>query len=71
MEVSAFLSTEESNMELSKYEIVVKSACNDQGRVITALGLPKIYSEKSVESNRSQDIFTEFTVSKPSTFGQY
>ena len=36
MEVSAFLNTEESNMKLSEYEIVVKSICNDQRRVITA-----------------------------------
>ena len=45
MEVSAFLNTEESNLKPSKYEIVVKSICNDQRRVITALGVPKIYSE--------------------------
>ena len=36
MEVSAFLNTEESHMKLSEYEIVVKSICNDQRRVITA-----------------------------------
>ena len=45
MEVSAFLNTEESNLKPSKYEIVVKSICNDQRRVITALGVPKICSE--------------------------
>ena len=51
MEVGAFLNTEESNMKLSKYEIVVKSVCNDQRRVITALVLPKIYSELKNHSN--------------------
>ena len=45
MEVSAFLNSEESNMKLSEYEIVVKFICNDQRRVITALGVPKIRSE--------------------------
>ena len=32
-------------MNLSKYEIVVKSICNDQRRVITATGVPKICNE--------------------------
>ena len=45
MEVSAFLNTVESNMKLSEYEIVVKSVCNDQRRVITATGVPKICNE--------------------------
>ena len=45
MEVSAFLNTEESNLKPSKYEIVVKSICNDQRRVITALDIPKIFSQ--------------------------
>ena len=52
MEVSAFLNTEESNMKLSEYEIVVKSICNDQRRVITALGVPKICSELKNQSYR-------------------
>ena len=50
MEVSALLNTEESNMKLSEYEIVVKSVCNDQRRVITALGVPKICSELKNQS---------------------
>ena len=45
MEVSAFLNSEESNMKLSEYEIVVKFICNDQRRIIAALGVPKIRSE--------------------------
>ena len=45
MEVSTFLNTEESNIKLSEYEIVVKSICNDQRRIITALSVPEIYSE--------------------------
>ena len=52
MEVSAFLNTEESNMKLSEYEIVVKSVCNDQRRVITALGVSKICSELKNQSYR-------------------
>ena len=52
MEVSAFLNTEESNLKPSKYEIVVKSICNDQRRVITALGVPKICSELKNQSYR-------------------
>ena len=32
-------------MTLSVYKTVVKSICNDQRRVITALGVPKICSE--------------------------
>ena len=52
VEVSAFLNTEESNMKLSEYEIVVKSVCNDQRRVITALGVPKICSELKNQSYR-------------------
>ena len=50
MEVSAFLNTEESNMKLSENEIVVKSVCNDQRKVITALGVPKICSELKNQS---------------------
>ena len=50
MEVSAFLNTEESNLKLSEHEIVVKSICNDQRRVITALGVPKICSELKNQS---------------------
>ena len=45
MEVSAFLNTEESNLKLSEHEIVVKSICNDQRRVITASDIPKIFSQ--------------------------
>ena len=56
MEVSAFLNSEESNMKLSEYEIVVKSICNDQRRVITALSVPKICSELK---NRSYRIAVE------------
>ena len=52
MEVSAFLNTEESNLKLSEHEIVVKSICNDQRRVITALGVPKICSELKNQSYR-------------------
>ena len=51
-EVNAFLNTEESNMKLSEYEIVVKSICNDQRRVIIALGVPKICSELKNQSYR-------------------
>ena len=39
-------------MKLSEYEIVVKSICNDQRRVITALGVPKICSELKNQSYR-------------------
>ena len=52
MEASAFLNTEESNMELSEYEIVVQSVFNDQRRVIAALGVPKIYGELKNQSYR-------------------
>ena len=45
MEVSEFLNTEEPNMKLSEYEIVVRSVRNDQRRVIMALGVPKNCSE--------------------------
>ena len=37
-------------MKLSEYEIVVKSVCNDQRRVITTLGVPKICSELKNQS---------------------
>ena len=50
MEVSAFLNTKESNMKLSENEIVAKSVCNDQRKVITALGVPKICSELKNQS---------------------
>ena len=40
MEVRELLSTKESNMKISEYEIVVKSVRNDQRRVIMALGAP-------------------------------
>ena len=52
MEFGAFLNTEESHMKLSEYEIVVKSTCNDQRRVITALGIRKICSELKNQSHR-------------------
>ena len=52
MEVSAVLNTEEYNMKLSEYEIVVKSIRNHQRRVITALGVPKICSELKNQSYR-------------------
>ena len=45
MEVSEFWNTEEPNMKLSEYDIVVKSVRNDQRRVIMALGVPKKCSE--------------------------
>ena len=45
LKLAPLRNTEESNLKLSEYEIVVKSICNDQRRVITALGVPKIYSE--------------------------
>ena len=62
----------ESNMKLSEYEIVVKSVCNNQRGVITALGVPKIFSESVVANhNREIQFFAELTVSKPSTFRQY
>ena len=56
MEVSAFFNREESNMKLSEYEIVVKSICNDQKRVITASGVPKICRELK---NKSYQIAVE------------
>ena len=52
VEVSAFLNTEESNMKLSEYEIVVKSIRNDKRRVIAALGVPKRCSELKNQSCR-------------------
>ena len=52
MEVRAFLNTEESNMKLSEYEIVVKSIRNDQRRVITTLGVTKICNELKNQSYR-------------------
>ena len=39
-------------MKLSEYEIVVKSICNDQKRVITASGVPKICRELRNKSHR-------------------
>ena len=45
MEVSELLNTEESNMKISEYEIVVKSVHNDQRRVIMALGAPRKCSQ--------------------------
>ena len=39
------IEVKESNLRLSEYEIVVKSISNDQRRVTTALGVPKICSE--------------------------
>ena len=39
-------------MKLSEYEIVVKSICNGQRRVITAFGVPKICSELKNQSDR-------------------
>ena len=52
MEVSPFLNTEEFNKKLSEYEIVVKSVCNDERRVITALDVPEICSELKNQSYR-------------------
>ena len=52
VEVRAFLNTEESNMKLSEYEIVVKSIRNDQRRVITTLGVTKICNELKNQSYR-------------------
>ena len=39
-------------MTLSVYKIVVKSICNDQRRVITALGVPKKCSKLKNQSHR-------------------
>ena len=39
-------------MTLSVYKIVVKSICDDQRRVITALGVTKICSELKNQSHR-------------------
>ena len=50
MKASAFLNTEESNITLSEYEIVAKSARNNQKRATIALGVPKISSELKNES---------------------
>ena len=59
MEVSEFLNTKESNMKLSEYEIVVKSVCNNERRVITALDVPEICSELK---NQAYRIAVEKTV---------
>ena len=56
MEISAFLNKEEPNMKLSEYEIVVKSVCNDQRRVITA----KICSELNISRTKWQSRNTVF-----------
>ena len=47
-------------MKLSEYEMVVKSVCNDQRRVITALGLPKICSELNISRTKWQSGNTVF-----------
>ena len=47
-------------MKLSEYEMVVKSVCNDQRRVITALGLPKICSELNISRTKWQSRNTVF-----------
>ena len=52
MEVSPFLNTEEFNKKLSGYEIVVKSVCNNERRVITALDVPEICSELKNQAYR-------------------
>ena len=51
MEVSAFLNTD-CNMKLSEYEMVIKSVCNDQRRVITPLGVPKLCNKLKNQSYR-------------------
>ena len=45
MGVCAFLNTKESKINMNEYEIVVKSLYTDERKVITALGVPKIYTD--------------------------
>ena len=45
MGVCAFLNTKESKINMNEYEIVVKSLYTDKRKVITALGVPKIYTD--------------------------
>ena len=52
LKLAPLRNTEESNLKLSEYEIVVKSICNDQRRVITALGVPKKCSKLKNQSHR-------------------
>ena len=60
VDVRAFLNTEESNMKLSEYEIVVKSIRNDQRRVITTLGVTKICNELKISRIESHSRNTVF-----------
>ena len=52
MGFSAFLNTKESQMKLNEYEIVVKSLCTDERKVITAVGVPKICTDIKKQSYR-------------------
>ena len=46
------MNTKKSNLKLNEYEIVVKSLCTDERKVITALGVPKIYTDIKKELYR-------------------
>ena len=50
IDMEVFKLTEESDMNLSEYEIVAKYICNDQRRDITASGVPKICNELKNQS---------------------
>ena len=52
MGVSVFLNTKESKMKLNEYEIVVRSLCTDERKVIIALGVPKISTDIKKQSYR-------------------
>ena len=52
MGVCAFLNTKESKINMNEYEIVVKSLYTDKRKVITALGVPKIYTDIKKQSYR-------------------
>ena len=46
------MNTKKSNLKLNEYEIVVKSLCTDERKVITALGVPKICTDIKKELYR-------------------
>ena len=50
IDMEVFKLTQESDMNLSEYEIVAKYICNDQRRDITASGVPKICNELKNQS---------------------
>ena len=52
MRVSAFLNTEESNMKLNEYEIVVKPLHTDERKAITAFGILKTCTDIKRQSCR-------------------